>query len=68
MHEVKGVTPALTKLAQSYIIGHVRLSYNLYFSACFFFSRNTTFLSQQISRTSNSACFFSEANGANGER
>ena len=43
--------------------GHVRLSYNPYFSACFF-SRNSIFLSQQISRNSVSACFFSEANGA----
>ena len=37
-------------------IGHVRLSYNPYFSACFF-SRNSVFLSQQISRNSVSACF-----------
>ena len=29
-----------------------------------FFSRNSIFLSQQISRNSVSACFFSEANGA----
>ena len=44
-------------------IGHVRFSYNPYFSACFF-SRNSVFLSQQISRNSVSSCFFSEANGA----
>ena len=43
--------------------GPVRLSYNLSFSACFF-SRNSVFLSQQISRNNVSACFFSEANGA----
>ena len=42
--------------------GHVRLSYNLYFLA-YFFSRNSIFLSQQISRNSVSAYFFSEANG-----
>ena len=30
-----------------------------------FFSRNNVFLSQQIIRNSVSACFFSEANGAN---
>jgi len=41
----------------------VRLSYNPYFSACFF-SQNIIFLSQQISRNSVPACFFSEANGA----
>ena len=34
----------------------VRFSYNPYFSACFF-SRNSIFLSQQISRNSVSACF-----------
>ena len=44
-------------------IGPVRLSYNPYFSACFF-SRNNIFLSQQISRNSILAYFFSEANGA----
>jgi len=44
--------------------GPVRWSYNPYFSACFF-SRNSVFLSQQISRNSISTCFFSEANGAN---
>ena len=42
----------------------VRFSYNPSFSACFF-SRNSVFLSQQISRNSVSICFFSEANGAN---
>ena len=31
----------------------------------FFSSRNSVFLSQQISRNSVSACFFSEANGEN---
>ena len=40
-----------------------RFSYNPSFSACFF-SRNSVFLSQQISRNSVSACFFSKANGA----
>jgi len=39
--------------------------YNLYFSVCLF-RRNNVFLSQQISRNSVSACFFSEANGAHG--
>ena len=43
--------------------GLIRLSYNPYFSACFF-SRDSVFLSQQISRNSISPCFFSEANGA----
>ena len=38
-------------------------SYNLFFSA-YFFSWNSIFLSQQISRNSVSACFFSEANKA----
>ena len=38
-------------------------SYNPSFSACFF-SRSSVFLSQQISRNSVSACFFSEVNGA----
>jgi len=42
----------------------VRFSYNPSFSACFF-SRNSVFLSQQISRNSVSVCFFSEANGVN---
>ena len=42
-------------------IGPVHLSYNPYFSACFF-SQNSIFLSQQISRESISICFFSEAN------
>ena len=40
--------------------GPVRLSYNSYFSACFF-SWNSVFLSQQT------AGFFSEANGATRE-
>jgi len=43
--------------------GPVRLSYNPSFSACFF-SRNSIFLSQQISGNSVSTCFFSKANGA----
>ena len=43
------------------ILGPVRFSYNPKFSTCFF-SRNSVFLSQQISRNSISACFFSEAN------
>ena len=34
-----------------YVIGSVRFSYNPYFSACFF-SRNSVFLSQRISRNS----------------
>jgi len=50
--------------AESTHVGHVRLSYNPYFSACFFFNRNNVFLSQQISRNSVSTYFFSEANGA----
>ena len=44
-------------------IGPVRLSYNSYFSACFF-SWNNIFLSQQISWNNIFAYFFSEANGA----
>ena len=44
---------------------HVRLSYNPYFSICFFI-RNSVSLSHQISKNSVSSCFFSEANGANG--
>ena len=44
-------------------IGHVRLSYNSYFSACFF-SWNNIFLSQQISWNNVFTCFFSKANGA----
>jgi len=45
------------------VVGPVRLCYNPYFSACFF-SRNSIFLSQQISQNSVSACFFSEAKEA----
>ena len=45
-----------------YIFGTVRFSSNPYFLACFF-SPNSVFLSQQISRNSVSTCFFSEANG-----
>ena len=41
----------------------VRFFYNPSFSACFF-SQNSVFLSQQISRNSVSACFFSDANEA----
>ena len=41
--------------------GHVRFSYNPSFLAW-----NSIFLSQQISRNSVSACFFSEANGPAG--
>ena len=51
------------QLAIRVVQGHVRLSYNSYFLACFF-SRNSVFLSQQINRNSVSACFFSEANEA----
>jgi hypothetical protein len=42
--------------------GPVRLSYNPYFSACFF-SWNNIFLSQQISEQYFQPWFFSEANG-----
>ena len=45
------------------LIGPARLSYNLYFSVCFF-SQNSVFLLQQISRNNVSVYFFSEANGA----
>ena len=45
--------------------GPVRLSYNSYFSTCFF-SQNSLFLSQQISRNDISTCFFGEENKANG--
>ena len=45
-------------------MSYVRLSYNPPFSACFF-SRNSVFLSQQISQNSVSVCFFSKANRAN---
>jgi hypothetical protein len=43
-------------------VGPVRLSYNSYFSACFF-SRNSVFLSQQISEQYFQPWLFSEANG-----
>ena len=47
----------------SWANGHVRFFYNPSFFTCFF-SQNSIFLSQQISRNSVSACFFNEANGA----
>jgi hypothetical protein len=43
-------------------VGPVRLSYNSYFSTCFF-SRNSVFLSQQISEQYFQPWLFSEANG-----
>jgi hypothetical protein len=42
-------------------LGHIRLSYNPYFSTCFF-SRNRVFLSQQISEQYSQSWLFSEAN------
>jgi len=57
-----GKKNAATKISRQ-CKGPVRFSYNPYFLACFF-SRKNVFLSQQISRNSVSACFFSEANGA----
>jgi hypothetical protein len=47
---------------QSIDINSVRLSYNLYFSA-YFFSRNSVFLSQQISEQYFQPWLFSETNG-----
>ena len=46
-----------------YLVDHVRLSYNPYFSACFF-SRNSIFLSQQIIRNNISTYFFGKENGS----
>jgi len=54
---------SLSSVSESWVIAPVRFSYNPSFSVCFF-SRNIIFLSQQISRNSVSACFFSESNGA----
>ena len=42
---------------------HIYIFLTMFFSVCFF-SRNSIFLSQQISRNSVSTCFSSEGNGA----